>query len=194
MLGEKRLCASSKAKHTPVSGALNAAASPALEPPVIKNLRSLYVSPAALPMPSPSSPPTPTDGPSLPSGMPQAKEIILPTVSAAAVLSHFTRSMPRAAPSASGMPLPFADGQSVCTIAAAKQQSSASVTMHTAVSTSLRSAYRAKIKLITTFAQVKKSATNAPAEIPVIRQAATSRGMRLSLAFIIIYVRCAPSS
>ena len=49
------------------------------------------------------------DGPSLPSGMPQVKDKRLPAISAPAVRNHLTRKMPRAQPSASGIPLPLAE-------------------------------------------------------------------------------------
>ena len=70
IMGEKRLCTSSKAKMIPVAGAPVATAKPAAAPPVITYLSQAGVRLKRLFVPRPSAVPIRTDGPSFPSGNP----------------------------------------------------------------------------------------------------------------------------
>ena len=104
--GENERKASSIANTSPVTGALNATASPALEPLAICNLLVIRLRFKSTPTASPAQPPISSDGPSAPADSPINTHASEAANIEHIVTYHLKRIIPRAAPSICGIPLP----------------------------------------------------------------------------------------
>ena len=107
---EKFRWSSSKAKMAPASGALNAAARPALAPAVIKYRSSMRDRPRARLIPWAVTAPSCIDGPSRPRDSPRPIPSIPPASLTQSTLSQRSRTTPRMIPFTCGIPLPDASG------------------------------------------------------------------------------------
>ena len=108
-IGEKRLCASSRIKNKPVSGAAVAAAKPAAAPPVIMYLsQAVFFREKSLTVPLPIAVPICTLGPSLPKGMPERNVTNADENTAKILRNHLKSMSPRIRAIAVGIPPPFA--------------------------------------------------------------------------------------
>ena len=107
---EKFLCSSSREKSTPASGALKAAASPALAPQVISSFSSVRTRLVSRETPLPAMAPSWMEGPSRPSASP-APMVSRPPKNLASSTRHQTvRMRPCISPSTWGIPEPLISG------------------------------------------------------------------------------------
>ncbi len=108
--GEKLFVISSKQKITPASGALNAAAKPAPEPAVKRNLSSVRGRDHNRLHHCPTQEPNCTLGPSRPRDMPAPMPSTPPMNFSDSTLCAFMRMRPSKIPFTCGMPLPEISG------------------------------------------------------------------------------------
>ena len=107
---EKLRWSSSKANIMPASGALKAAASPALAPLVMRYRSSMRVRPSMRERPCPATAPIWMEGPSRPSESPAPMPMAPARIFTQRMRSHFIFMRPRMTPFTCGMPEPPAMG------------------------------------------------------------------------------------